>query len=176
MSEPSIRAPDWPPCHRCWKPSKPSEQVRHEGNVYCSAYCAPAEAIELAQSTLRRQVLERDGGVCSYRGCARANMLDLRRELYEMRAAALADDPSRPSRARDSYEVRLHALVREGFPRSELEGTRALWDADHIEARVRGGPTSLSNARTLCRAHHLLVTAELAGERAASRRSFGRGR
>ncbi len=162
----TLRAPDWPPCHRCRKPSKPSEQVRYEGNVYCCPECAPLEAQELAQGTLRAQVLERDHGVCVL---CKVDCLKLRASLDELKAKALGDAPDKPSRARDAHEVRVLSLVQHGFPRSILEEKGSLWAADHIEPRVLGGPTNIRNARTVCLACHAGLPAELARDRPALR-------
>lgn len=172
----TLSAPEWPRCFRCGKPSAPDFRVKHEGNWYCCDDCAPAGAIELAQSTLRRQVLERDKGICAGEDCGR-DCLVLREQLDALKVSALADAPDKPSEARNLYEVKVQALVREGFPESDLRRDRkSLWAADHIEPRVLSGPTTLINARTLCIACHAKATAQLAGDRAASRRPFRRDR
>lgn len=172
----TLSAPDWPRCTRCTKLAHPDHRVRHEGNVYCCPDCVPLGAIELSQSTFRNEVFKRDNGKCAGETCGR-DCLALREQLDALRTSALADAPDRPSKARDLYEVKIASLVREGFPESDLRRDRkSLWAADHIEARVLSGPTNLTNARTLCLACHTEATARLAGERASSRRPFGRSR
>jgi hypothetical protein len=89
--------------------------------------------------------------------------------------AAATRAPSAASRtaSESACGSRPHAylLVRAGFDRKRIE-SGSLWDADHIEARVYGGATTLANARTLCVPCHRSVTAELARSRAASRRRW----
>lgn len=169
----TLRAPDWPKCTRCFKPAHPDRRVVHEGNVYCCGDCIEARDDDVSQSTLRRQVLDRDGGRCASCGL---DCLELRRVLDALRAEALAGPAGRPWPARDVYEARLLPLIRDGFPRSLLESGKALWAADHIDERVRNGATSLSNAQTLCVACHAVKTSALASDRASLRRPMRRGR
>ena len=72
------------------------------------------------------------------------------------------------------WKGHLDLLERGGFDRSRAEKLQSLWDADHIDPRVRGGPTTLANAQSLCQPCHKAKTAELARERAGTRRIGGR--
>jgi 5-methylcytosine-specific restriction protein A len=152
----TLRPPPWPRCTTCTKPCKPSEQVVHEGNPYCCPDCVILPEGSTSQATLRAQVLARDKGVCVL---CHLDVAEQERQLAELKA--------RP----DLYAERVDLLVRAGFDRKRIE-SGSLWDADHIEARVYGGATTLANARTLCVPCHRSVTAELARSRAASRRRW----
>lgn len=157
-----LRAPPWPPCSRCGKPSKPSEREYDErGRVYCSGgRCGTAEVEEVSQKTLHAQVLERDGGKCSECG---EDCLGVRQLAETFRARGPVE-----------WEKHLVLLEKTGFDRHSVETGKPLWQADHVDPRVSGGPTTLWNGRTLCLPCHYRITGELATARAAKRRSFRR--
>jgi len=156
----TLRAPDWTKCHRCSKPSKPSERVTHKGRVYCCPDCVEAEDDEVTQATLRRQVFERDRGVCHFCG---EDVAALEARLESLRDSGL-------------WSVQVLQLVRLGFPRGPVEKGATLWEAHHLHERVRGGANVLSNLVTACLACHRKQTNELATSRAASRRPLRRQR
>lgn len=160
----------------CRKPCKPSESVQDgAGLTYCSTSCGTAKEDGLSQAALRDQVEERDNGQCAR--CP-VNALVLREEIDQLKQAVEDCPTGGPMyrRVRGCYEARVAQLVHVGFDRHAIETGASLWEAAHVEARVLGGATHLSQAVSLCLSCHKADSKKLASSRAASRRPFRRDR
>jgi len=163
----SLRAPEGRRCARCQKLIKREDDAGGDP-PYCVSDCAEAARLERADGQLRELVLKRDQGVCAVCG---EDCRELRRQVDALlEAAAVAPNGIDRTTALGRLSARVHGLVRVGFDRHALEKGHALWECDHVDPRVRGGPSTLENARTLCLSCHKEATASLAGERAAARR------
>lgn len=136
---------------------------------FCSMDCMRAKGGEVSQSKLRDLVFQRDRGKCA--GVLR-NGQKCPNDCEEL--AGLLDSIQAAGRAR--YDAFVHTLVRAGFDRDAIESKGSLWEADHVNPRVKGGPTTLENARTLCLACHHDATRLLNQERSGARKRarFGR--
>jgi 5-methylcytosine-specific restriction enzyme A len=107
-------------------------------------------------AVLRRQVYQRDEGICALCGCdtefAREVMFHALRHLGTF------------------AEVRARSLWREVVQSTGLDSYRASWwEADHTLPICEGGADELSNLRTLCLACHKEETAALQKRRAQQR-------
>lgn len=160
-------------CTRCQK------VIREDGhNAFCSSDCAEAERVEVSQQRLRDLLFDRDHAVCAECGI---DCEALRDELDALLAANRAElarahaiQDFVDARALRRLSARVHQLVILGFPRKDVEDGKTLWNAAHVDARVKGGPTTLANAKTLCLACHRKDTNKLAGERASARKVGGK--
>lgn len=151
-------------CKRCTKP------VREDGHAgYCSADCFRAAVKTISQAKLRTLVFERDKGVCALCGEDMGRLEAVLRELTSQALAASSMPRSRENDrlARDAgrrLQSFQHGLVVRKFDRDAV-CNGSLWEADHVNPRVKGGATTLENARTLCVPCHKKVTKDLARER-----------
>jgi len=122
---------------------------------FCSDECVHEWKIRTQPSYAAIKVKQRDKGVC--RECG-LDCIELAKRLGAVRW-----------RDRAAWE----ALIAEhGLTGARAEGSRRLWEMDHIIPVVEGGGScGLDNLRTLCFACHRKATKELAGRRAQARRA-----
>lgn len=152
----SIKAPKGQPCSRCFR------IIREDGHSgYCSSDCFLAENDEQSQSKIRSLVLARDHGQCAL--CPNKTLA--------LRAFADTELVAGVRRRRNCIAF----MKKLGFTEKDVVDGRALWDFDHVNPRAAKGPTTLENARCLCRPCHVKVTSEFASKRADSRKIKGRG-
>jgi 5-methylcytosine-specific restriction protein A len=117
------------PCRWC------GAEVPARRITFCSAACVHEWKLRTDAGYLRRQVFERDHGVCALCGLDTEALRKTKRKLDYA--------------ARRRFE-------------KEWGGRRQLWDADHIlPVAEGGGECDLSNMRTLCLKCHRVATAEL---------------
>lgn len=160
-----IEPPKSERCKRCFKPIK---EDGHAG--MCSSDCAEASRQDLSQDRLRALVLERDKGICVL---CKTDTLAIREDLDKLKRMADASAANDP-RARQLWSSRVHFYLRMGYDRESLEGTRALWEADHRVPKAAGGASTLDQMRTLCIPDHRKVSGKFASSRAAARKPRGR--
>lgn len=151
-----VRIPVGPRCRNCQKIVKDSDAPPG----FCCLDCRTGFEGEVSQAALRKLVWARDRGVCAL--CAE--------DTKETQAVLNAFK----GRALEGF---IHGLIVRGYDRDRLEKKKSLWEADHISPQVKGGPTNIGNARTLCAPCHYMVSGELASSRGAARRKgrWGRG-
>lgn len=137
--------------------------VKHdEGSAFCSSNCEEAARVEVAQATLRAEVLERDHGVCAL---CNTDCLWLREYLDELLEVGTIASIQRL----DAYARGL-----KGWPKAPLHELGAtLWQADHITERAAGGASTPDQMQTTCLGCHAEKTKGFAKRRAAARRPFG---
>lgn len=175
----SLPLPTGARCGFCTKPI--TDEDAPAG--FCSMGCMQEKGGDVSQAKLRELVFARDGGKCAGllrdgRRCA-VDCVKLREriEAFKKRAESagvgiLTEDFI----DRGAYSSLLHQLALLGFDRDAIVSGASLWEADHVNPRVKGGPTTLENARTLCIPCHNAATSGLNAERADKRRRgrFGR--
>lgn len=114
--------------------------------TWCGDQCVDEFRTATDWNYLRRQVEQRDKGVCA---------------LCSLDTLALREEAAR---CRWSESFRKEHRIPWGRVSSDL------WDADHITPRIRGGGNELANLRTLCIWCHVGETARLRKELAQIRR------
>jgi 5-methylcytosine-specific restriction enzyme A len=153
-------------CRQCGKEC-PSKQRK-----YCSRPCADLWALENWPSAQRRQVFNRDKGVCTTCG------IDAH-ELGERVRALLLRLRGIGWRSRDVDRIkrtgaRLERIVQRYHGRWTFSLSfwqpSSFWEMDHRIPLAEGGSSALDNLRTLCRACHRAETKALAGRLAARRK------
>lgn len=156
--------------------------------TWCSQKCVDEYLSRSRPDHIRRQVYQRDKGICAICGCD-AEMEYKAWSAQRKEVARLADklihaarwnvdwsgrrmnfrDTSHPP-AKESQKFR-EMMLAKYVPGNWTKGRSTGWDADHIVPVVEGGgECDLSNYRTLCHPCHKGVTAELAARRAEARR------
>jgi 5-methylcytosine-specific restriction endonuclease McrA len=152
-----IPAPVGPRCENCQKVIKDEDAPPR----FCCMDCKTVFEGEVSQAALRKLVFKRDKGVCAICG-ADTKEIQAVLESYEG--------------APKEYSAFVHGLMVQGYDRDRIVKKKSLWEADHVSPRVKGGPTTLKNARTLCAPCHYRETANLASSMGAARRKgrFGR--
>jgi hypothetical protein len=166
------------------------EEVPKGRRSWCSDACVQEFTIRRSSSTLRFHVERRDGGVCAecgldtdrverifrqlrggYRGHSRmwmARSWRTQREQISGYGLNVADNVRRHWRAR--WKAWQDRLIEAGWDHETRNGTKSLWQADHIEAVIEGGGgCGLDNIQTLCVPCHKKDTAALAAKRAEKR-------
>ena len=155
---------------------------------WCSQKCVDEYLSRSRPDYIRRQVYQRDKGICAICGCD--SEAEYKAWSYQRKEVArLADklvyaarwnvdwsggtmnfrDTSHPP-AKESQKFR-EMLLAKYVTGNWTKGRSTGWDADHIVPVVEGGgECDLSNYRTLCHPCHKGVTAELAARRAEARR------
>lgn len=128
------------------------EPVGKGRQTWCSDACVDAWRQAYDWTYIRRQVYQRDAGVCQLCGCDTVRITRLWRHVRQWSYLAAVW-------LKKQYQE-------QGFNQLLYPP----WQADHIVPRVRGGGNELENLRTLCEPCHKVVTAELASERAIERR------
>lgn len=130
------------------------EPVGKYRRTWCGDACVEAFKLANDWQHVRRKVEKRDRGVCATCGCDTDRMVRLYQRVPR----------------EDLMWLMLH-WSQLGFDGLSLWGLSvALWQADHIVPRCRGGGNELTNLRTLCVPCHKRETARLAAERKAERR------
>lgn len=124
---------------------------------YCSIECEHEFLIRSNAAYMRRCVYKRDRGVCA--SCA----VDTESVLRE-------------NTVRDDRCGQVsHFLTRCSLNKAGWDGSKSLWEADHIVPVCEGGGgCGLENIRTLCQKCHKIETAALAARRAIARREAKR--
>lgn len=111
--------------------------------------------IRRSGTEVRRQVFERDRGVCA--GCG----LDCEKLRRELRLLCFGN--RKQPADREAWRRRRSELIEQGF---DMHHRRHHWDADHVVPVVEGGGAcGLENYRTLCQVCHKAETAALARRR-----------
>jgi 5-methylcytosine-specific restriction endonuclease McrA len=127
------------PCRWC------GAEVPKRRLTFCGPACVHEWKLRTDPGYLRKQVFERDRGVCAICGLDTEELRKDKRKL--------------DYNARRKFE-------------KEWGGRRNLWDADHIVPVIEGGgECDLSNMRTLCLKCHLAVTEELRKRRVVPKRA-----
>ncbi len=135
------------PCRWC------HGEVAAPRRTFCSQECVDEFLSEKGYQHLLPRVQQRDNEVCVLCGLDTRIIKGFQGKL----------------RSREGHETMMHFLNGIG-----LNYYRRFWEADHIVPRVRGGPNTLANLRTLCVPCHKAETKRLASERAAERRDAKR--
>jgi len=146
-------------CRQC------GSEVPKGSRSFCSTACVHSWKLTTDPGYQRKQVFERDRGVCSMCGLDTEALL---RAYHEARQAAYRESTGRDVEPHyssfwwrvgyDETNARLRAL---GF----IPG-RSCWEMDHVLAVVEGGGgCSIDNLRTLCVPCHRKVTRELRARR-----------
>jgi 5-methylcytosine-specific restriction protein A len=158
-------------CRGCGKP------VAKPRKTWCSDQCVTDALVRKGDaSVIRRELLERDRGVCALCGldCLQAERV-LSRLRWAERRRYLHGDPF-PD-ATHAAALLWQAWTGEAIDLAKRYavyriGGVSLWAADHIVPVVKGGGAGcgIDNFRTLCLKCHKKVTAELMASLAAERR------
>lgn len=167
---------DRPKRHCTWC----GEPVGKGRRTWCSDDCYREFASRCDPQAIRRQVGERDNGVCCECG------LDtewLRRIIVRATRIGIASsgpqwpcpvnrNGRRNMRRRTRAKLIVEGMRSRGFKLHRHWADRQhLWEADHIVPVIEGGGlTGIDNFRTLCLACHKRASADLAARRAAARR------
>ena len=149
-------------CTWCGKPVGPGRQT------WCGQECVAAFRAEHDWTWIRGRVEERDRGVCAVCG---VDTRKIKRLLNITRQETWGHESKW---SLTGFQVAKHlADFYKTLGWDDLYG-KDLWQADHINPRVRGGDHKLDNLRTLCVPCHKTVTAQLAADRKAERRAAKR--
>lgn len=167
---------DRPERHCTWC----GEPVPKGCRTWCSNTCWQEFASHCDPSTIRRQVEERDNGVCCECGLDTEWLKQIIRRAARFGIASSGPQwpcpVNRNGRKNMLRRSRAKRIVEEmqgrGFkPHRHWADRQHLWEADHIVPVIEGGGlTGIDNFRTLCLACHKRASAELAARRAAERR------
>lgn len=118
---------------------------------WCGDECVADYKLHHDWQTIRRAVFKRDRGVCCLCGCDTEKVRRVFRPLY-----------------RNDWRTIVSLLKELGWPK---ETSRDWWEADHIEAKSRGGEDHPRNLRTLCVPCHKARTRKQHGDWAREART-----
>lgn len=114
---------------------------------YCSDSCQKEMELRFSSAYVRKQVFERDKGICALCGCNADKLEERVRRIWHK---------LKWERGRDNRMDRVRRLL------GVLNLRETLWNADHITPVVKGGGgCGLDNYRTLCIWCHKKETAKL---------------
>lgn len=129
-------------------------------NTFCGAPCVHEHRIRTNSTYARREVLERDHGICRECGVDTLELYDLLRVTWMTGRRR----PGQDAAVNDAIDV----LLREHrLTRADFFGRRSLWDCDHVHPWAEGGhDLGMDNLQTLCIPCHRSKTAQQAQRRA----------
>lgn len=131
--------------------------------AFCTQLCAHEVQLRRDSWYLRRQVFERDKGICAQCGCDTEKV----ERVLRYAASSYYNMPCYERGGLDWLFTRAAGFIYDAL---DYKSAQTYWEADHIKEVVRGGEPYLDNIQTLCRPCHKQKTKRQAGERAAERR------
>jgi hypothetical protein len=137
-------------CRWCGKETKPPRQG------FCSDSCAHEWTVRHNANYARRQVWNRDQGVCAM--CGTNTVRQAKQLRREFRLKPSGKPPARKAKGFRQRLERLHIPM----ARWLRSGDQGCWDVDHIRPVIEGGGScGLRNLRTLCLRCHYRQTQKL---------------
>lgn len=138
-----------------------NKEVPKGRQTFCGEPCIHEWKIRSDPGYVRRQVYERDKGVCAICGLDTDKLIRIWSKLFTTVCLSRVKKSHQLDRAR-----RLRAELPKRYPWAKLDlygnRTRSLWQADHIVPVAEGGgECGLENYRTLCVPDHKAETKAL---------------